>query len=335
MTNAAKRVRAVFASISEACGRFIFTPAPPHPLGVLRIGVSVLGLIQLCLIWPYLQQLYGNFGFVQWAILETSQTEWVPSIGKVCLILHPHGISSAACVEGVFGVYALSLVGLGVAWKTRVFAVMAWLSHTLTVNSGYFSLYGVDTMIHICLFYFVWMPVGGAFSIDRWLLHRPAVPTVGAGIALRTLQVHLCVIYLDSGISKMRGAQWWNGEAIWRTFMNPEFGVFDFSWIASAPAVAVVLGWSTMVIEAGYPVCIWPRRLRPWWVVATVGLHLAIGVTMGLWMFSLMMIIMTLSAFVVPTMIPSGRAESSSASGGSCDWKSALLFWPGGAARRP
>jgi hypothetical protein len=48
---------------------------------------------------------------------------------------------------------------------------------------------------------------------------------------------------------------------------------------------------------------IWLRSLRPWWVAATVGLHLGIGVTMGLWMFSVMMILMTMSAFGLPPLL--------------------------------
>jgi hypothetical protein len=335
VTDARRRFQAIARGLGEAGGRFAFAPVPPHPLGLFRIAVSVVALVQLRLLWPYLHQLYGNFGFVQWVILETSPETWLPSIGKICLILQPYGVSSAACVKGVFGVYALSLVGLALGWKTRLFAIVAWLSHALTINSGYLSLYGVDTMIHICLFYFVWMPVGAAFSIDNGLRRQPAASTVGAGIALRTLQFHLCIIYLNAGTAKMRGAQWWNGEAIWRAFMNPEFGVFDFSWLARVPAAAVLLGWSTLLIEVGYPFFIWPLRVRPWWVAATVGLHLGIAVTMGLWMFSVMMIVMTMSAFGLPMMIPSrNKAEPSRASRSALGWTSAIRSWIGATARR-
>jgi hypothetical protein len=322
-------------SVWEAGRRFALAPAAPHPLGLFRIAVSLFALVQLGLLWPYLHQLYGNFGFVQWVILEASPETWVPSIGKLCLALQPYGVSAAACVKGVFGVYALSLVGLALGWKTRAFAMVAWLSHALTINSGYLSLYGVDTMIHICLFYFAWMPVGAAFSIDQWLRRRPAAATVGARIALRTLQTHLCIIYLNAGTAKMQGPQWWNGEAIWRALMNPEFfGAFDFSWLARFPLVAMLLGWSTLLIEVGYAFFIWPRRLRPWWVAATVGLHLGIGVTMGLWMFSVMMILMTVSAFGLPMMAWIPAAESSTASRMVPARRWAARSWMGAVARR-
>jgi hypothetical protein len=154
------------------------------------------------------------------------------------------------------------------------------------------------------------MPVGASFSVDGWLRGAPAPPTAGTRLSMRAFQLHLCIIYLNSGVAKIRGEQWWNGEAIWRALMNPEFGVRDFSWLARAPAVPMVLGWSTLLIEAGYAFLIWPRRTRPWWVAATVALHLGIGVTMGLWMFSLMMIVMTMSAFGLPMFVPSRSAPA-------------------------
>lgn len=280
--------------------RFAFTPAVPTPLALLRVGVSVLGLVQLWVLRPHLLAFYGNFGLVQWAVIETSPEEWLPSIGKLCMTLRPLGMSSAACVYGVFGLYALGLVGLAIGWQTRVAAVIAWSCHSLAVNSGYFSLYGVDTMLHICLFYFVWMPVGATLSLDRRLRGQLAVPTPGARLALRTLQIHLCIIYLDGGIAKLRGEQWWNGEAIWRALMNPEFAVFDVSWLARFPGLAAAVGWSVLLVEVGYALFIWPRRTRLVWVAATVALHLGIGLTMGLWMFSLIMILMTCCAFGVP-----------------------------------
>lgn len=301
-SNVARHLQISRRLLQGGIDRFAFAPTAPAPLGLLRVGVSVLGLVQLWSLWPHLLTLYGNFGLVQWAVIETSPKGWLPSIGKLCLALQPFGISSAACVYGVFGLYGVALAGLVIGWKTRVFAVLAWLAHALTINSGYFSLYGVDTMLHICLFYFVWMPVGATCSLDRHLRGKPAVPTPGARVALRTLQIHLCIIYLDSGLAKVRGAQWWNGEAIWRALMNMEYAVFDASWLARFPAVAVALCWSVLLIEVGYAFFIWPHRTRPIWIAATVSLHLGIGVAMGLWMFSLMMILMTCCAFGVPML---------------------------------
>jgi len=281
--------------------RFWFAQADPRPLGFFRIALGLTGIVQVLVLWPSLLQLYGNFGFVQWALLEARE-EWLPSIGKLCLLLQPYGVSANACVHGVFLAYLAALLGLVLGWRTRFFAVAAWLLHGLTVNSGYLSLYGVDTMLHIGLFYCVWMPVGASLALDRRRLGRPPEPSFGANVALRTLQLHLCIIYLDSGLAKLAGVQWRNGEAIWRTLMQPQFAVLDFSWLAQAPWVATLACWTVILVELGYPVLIWPARTRQLWVVATLALHLGVGVLMGLWMFSVLMMILTLAAFGFPLL---------------------------------
>jgi hypothetical protein len=296
----------VLRRAAAAVARFFTEPARPHPLGFFRLGVSALAVAQVLLLWPVLLQLYGNFGFIQWAVVEAEADLWLPSIGKLALALHPYGVSSAACVYGVFVLYLLSLVGLLAGWRTRLCGVCAWLLHSLTVNSGISSLYGVDTMLHICLFYCAWMPVGDAFSADVRAGRRSSVPSFMANLSLRALQLHLCIIYLNTGLAKAAGEQWRNGEAVWRAVMQPQFAVFDMAWLADAPLVALLMCWSVVVVELGYPLLIWPRRTRALWVSATAALHLGIGLLMGLWMFSLMMVLMNLSAFG-PALLPRPR----------------------------
>jgi hypothetical protein len=280
--------------------RFLSEPASPRPLGALRIGVCMLALVQLALLWPYAQQLYGNFGLVQWAIIELGNDVWLPTIGKLALLAENVGIGSTTVVHIIFAVYGASLVGLLLGWKARLFGVAAWILHSLMVNSGYLSLYGVDTMLHICLFYAAWMPMGGAYSIQHFLRRETAdPPSFAAGLSIRALQFHLCIIYVNTSLAKMSGSQWWNGEAIWRALMEPQFAVFDMSWLAGAPWVATIVCWGVLLVEGGYPFLIWPRRTRLAWVVATVLLHLGIAVSMGLWLFGLIMALLTLSAFGV------------------------------------
>jgi len=290
-------IRPAFTRLYDFLHNFFAAPASPHPLGFFRISVSLLALAQVFQLWPYLLQLYGNFGFVQWVIIEADAKTWYPSIGKLCLALQPYGVSSAMSVYGVFTLYALGLVGLLLGWHTRFCAVPVWLLHSLTVNSGFTSLYGVDTMLHICLFYCAWMPVGDAFSLDALRGRISSAPSFLANLSLRALQIHLCLIYLNTGLAKIRGEQWRGGEAIWRAMMQPQFSVFDMSWLAQAPWLALLMCWSVIIVELGYALFIWPAKTRPLLVAAAVTLHLGIGFFMGLWMFSLMMIIMNFSAF--------------------------------------
>ena len=272
-------------------------PVSPAVLGFFRITISLLALAQLIILWPHLLQLYGNYGFIQWAIIETETDTWLPSIGKVCLLLQDLHITSSGCVYLIFSLYGICLLVLLIGWKTRLFAILAWLLHSITVNSGYISLYGLDTMLHICFFYFIWMPIGANYSIDEKLNPSINKPSFLAALGIRTLQIHLCIIYLNTSIAKMSSIQWWNGEGIWRALMQPQFSQFDYSWLAQYPWVAVFLCWFTLLIEGGYVVFMWLKPTRKFWLLSIISLHLGIAFFMGLWLFGVIMIIMNIAAF--------------------------------------
>ena len=54
------------------------------------------------------------------------------------------------------------------------------------------------------------------------------------------------------------------------------------AWLADVPWVARAACWATIVVEAGYPVFVWPRRTRVPWVVATIALHVGIAAALSL-----------------------------------------------------
>jgi hypothetical protein len=288
---------AAWRRLHGAARGFWLDPVTPEAAAFLRLALAALALVQLAVLWPHLLMLYGNFGFVQWAVVEASNNAWVPSIGKIALVLARCGIDSSTAVHLLFGLYGASLLVLLIGYRTRWFAVLAWLCHAVTLNSGFFSLYGVDTMMHILFFYLALSPAGAMWSLDARSGRTSAAPSSLARVAQRLLQGHLCIIYLNTGLAKASGEQWWSGEAIWRAVMQPQFNVFDFSWLTAHPTLAALLGWSVLAVELGYALFIWlPWTRRPT-LFATIAMHVGIAVTMRLWLFSLVMIAFNLAAF--------------------------------------
>ncbi|NRD44724.1 HTTM domain-containing protein [Corallococcus exiguus] len=293
--------------------RFWLEPASSDGLAFLRIAVAAISLTQLAILWPHLPELYGNFGLVQWVITDVGAGDWAPSLGWLGRLLAPLGISTMATMYAVFVLYAVGLVGLLVGYRTRAFAVLAWFTHGLTSANAYLSLYGVDTILHVLFFYLVFMPSAGRWSLDARAGRVSTGPSSAARVALRTLQVHLCFIYLDTGLAKAQGVQWWNGEAIWRALMQPQFQAFDFSWLAAYPLLAKVACWGTLLIEVGYAGMIWVPRLRRHWLVATLLLHAGIAVGLGLWLFSLTMMAFNLAAFAWTWLASEAPVENEAA----------------------
>lgn len=293
--NVRERLRCLF----DRAMAFVTAPASARPLGVFRIGIAAVLLAQAVTLAPHVLDLFGELGIMQRPLIDATVLPGLPRVGWLSDLLATWGIDDAGTACGLFLAYVASLTCLLIGWRTRLAASGAFLTHLMLKTSGIASTYGIDAFATITLFYCVVLPVGRALSVDVGTGRVSGAPTPLARLALRVLQVHLCVVYLTSGLEKASSPQWWNGEAIWRAAMRPDLGQFDFSWLASVPWLAQLFGWGTLAVEIGYAGFIWPTWTRRPWALATIGLHLGIAVSMGLGFFSAMMALLTASAFLI------------------------------------
>jgi hypothetical protein len=208
----------------------------------------------------------------------------------------------------------LFAIGLG----TRVTAVLTWIGVVSYVQRAPTTLFGMDAMMLIALLYLAIGPSGRALSadrlIERWWARRrglaePPVPRLAtANFAIRLMQIHFCIIYLASGLSKLQGGTWWNGTAIWGVMANASFNPLHVPWYYELLRFLcqhrwlweIVMGGSTvftLVMEIGFPFLVWKPNLRWVMIVGAVLLHTGIALVMGLVGFGLFMLCLLL-AFV-------------------------------------
>jgi uncharacterized membrane protein YphA (DoxX/SURF4 family) len=219
-----------------------------------------------------------------------------------------HAIILVAAVLFLFGAF------------TRITSVIVWAGYLSYVHRTPIAVYGLDAMMALLLLYLMIGPSGAALSVDRWLARRRAQKlglSEGDGkrasvtFTLRLLQIHFCLIYLASGMSKLQGAAWWNGTATWQTASNYEFAGAH-SWISHAflvflaqnrPIWELVMSGGalfTLALELGLPTLIWLPRWRWLLMCCSALLHTHIAWAMGgLFPFSLAMIAI-LASFTPP-----------------------------------
>jgi hypothetical protein len=220
---------------------------------------------------------------------------------------------------------------------TRITSAVTWFGSLCYIHRNPTVLFGVDTMQTILLFYLMFSPCGVVYSLDRlirqwwvgakagivqtWygLIRRPVpaflppepvpatpTPTVTANVIIRLMQIHICIVYLYAGLSKLQGQAWWNGGAIWNTMANFEFAPMQFEmYLAFLRFLGSHLliydsfmsggGLFTLVFEIGYAFLIWRPKLRWAFLAGAILLHGGIGLFMGLKTFSLMMLVMNLA----------------------------------------
>jgi hypothetical protein len=267
------------------------------PLAVFRIGLAVLLLWQALALAPRLGDLFSSRGLVSSDVVERLTPVTAPRLAWVSGTLSHVGVNEACAIRLVFGLHLIALAGMMFGWYTRTSVFIVWLTNLAFMTSGYMNVYGAIEFLNIALFYCLFFPVHGALSLDQLWAARP-VSDDACRLARRVLQFHLVIVYVTSGIDKASGIQWWNGEAIWRALTRTDMGQFNVGWLASAPWLTMALGWSTLVLEAGYGIGVCFVKTRHVWVVGIVLMH--VGIAVALVFFASVMILLNVCAWLVP-----------------------------------
>lgn len=285
--------------------QFFTAPASAKPVAVFRIGLTGVLLAQAYTLAANIGDLYGRDGLIQWNVTYDAHNQspmaWAyPHLSWFSGLFGALGLTESDGVSLMFGIYVAALAFLLLGFKTRAACVATFVLQLIFSNSSPATVYGVDSFARISLFYALWMPLGAAYSLDALLGRGGAADSPAARVGLRFLQLHLAMMYLASGIEKGMGAQWWNGEAIWRAVTMPELAQYNMTWLADMPWLPMVLGWGTVLLEVSYIVAVCHRRTRVPAVLAVVSMHLGIALFMGLVSFASLMIVLNIAAFLVP-----------------------------------
>ena len=163
-------------------------------------------------------------------------------------------------------IFVLFTLGL---W-TRVTSVLALFTAISYAHRVPAALFGLDQINIMLTLYLSIGPSGQTLSLDRWLLgggwartRLPPAPSASANLAQRLIQVHMCVIYLFAGLSKLQGPSWWSGEAMWRAFANLEYQSLDMTWLAWHPWLVNMMTHVSVIWEISFCVLIWKPLWRP------------------------------------------------------------------------
>jgi HTTM domain len=142
-------------------------------------------------------------------------------------------------------------------------------------------------------------PLPDRYSFDHRLLKTKLKGPQFLGFWRRVLQVHLCFVYFIGGLAKCLGSGWWNGENLWRSLTRPPFNLVSPDILVQFKYALPILGISICLLEVGYPVFIWIKKTRFFWLACTVAMHAGIGLIMGMYLFALVMIVLNVAAFGV------------------------------------
>ena len=280
----------LYRFIQKQVSTFFDTPIHSTPLALFRISIGLICLIDLFCLRINVNDLLGDNGWLSWHITYRLSDPNAFHIVDIHTLLSRLGFQEISVDYLLINIGFASSFLLLIGFLTRVSAFLTAFIYTILINSMLPYNYGVDNFIQIGLFYLIFMPSGRIWSMDNWLGFSKNIPTSGAKLSIRVLQMHLCLVYYSAGTKKVPYDHWWNGEMVWWGFIRPDSSPFDFLWLKQFPSIAIILGILVLVFEVGYIFFVWIPKIRLICIISIVLMHLTIIFVVGIPLFGLTLI---------------------------------------------
>ncbi len=293
----------MLAALDRTWSRIWFQNSSTSPLEIARIGIGAALLLHYGLAIPYLSTFWGDAGWMPRDLVFDGFNSWTQSVffyfSAPWQLVAFHALFLFCC--------AAFMVGWRTAWVKWI-VLIGQISYEVR-NPGLF--YGVDKILAGLLFILCFAPIGHAMSLDRvrtvraakrsrLMARPPRYTSPWAGACTRLMQIQMVMLFFYSGIEKLRGDDWWYGNAIWSLFTSNEYySPLLLDLMARHFWLSNVATYSTLLIEIAFPFLIWQRRTRPYLLAAAIFLHLQFAIFMALYYFSFVMVMGHMS-FVRP-----------------------------------
>ena len=289
-------------ALRERLLKFLFPPETNDWLAVLRVGLGLQTTLYSLSLRNDWNDLLGGAGTgvascdLAEALLSM-ESHFVPRLGWLGLLGEYVGLREETVLFVAWACLLVAGGGLLLGLACRFSAILAWFFHLCAAESGGFVSYGMDNFMTIGLFYLMLSPLPDRYSLDWRLRKPPSSDPPLFGFWRRVVQIHLCLIYFFSGLTKCLGSGWWEGSNVWRALICPPFNIIDPEILVRGQFVLPMVGVVICLLETGYPFFIWSSKTRNSWLICICGMHILIGLAMGMWLFSLVMIVLNVAAF--------------------------------------
>lgn len=166
------------------------------------------------------------------------------------------------------------------------------------VKSAYYFAYGADYFTTLSLFYIILHPGDKYFSLRGFLWKYDTKQPDSPFYKLQKL--HLNFAYFVSGLEKLTGFNWRNGESIWKAIHLPNFSNdfnINIDFLGKFPIIFIIAGWATILVELLYPLFMNIKKTQKLGLISIISLHLGIALFLNLYFFSAIMIIWNITTY--------------------------------------
>lgn len=206
---------------------------------------------------------------------------------------------SLAWFEAVYHAGIVAAVLWLVGWRTRVVTPVCYVLWRSLDDRNPLLADGGDNLVALLMFYACFTDLGSRWSLDARSRPRGEPRTLFdklAGMlhnaALLAMLAQVCVLYAVAGLTKVQGATWQDGTAIYYAFRTAEFAWPGFSeHVYANPFVVTALSYATVALQVAFPFCVTLNaQARRVVLTVAIGFHLGTAAFMGLVTFASFMI---------------------------------------------
>jgi len=264
-----------------------------------RISVGLIILIHFLSYWLDFELLYTNKSIVPLELHSLYRSYYIFTIDDFLNILNMYFENNFSIL--IFKIfYILLSIFIILGFFSRVCAIFLIFFQISFIKYGSLIYYGADFFTTMSLLYIFIFPSSSYFSLQKKIFPQSLklIPNQSLILCKKLMQIHLCIAYFFSGLDKILGFNWWNGESVWKAIHLPNFNHFiDISTIITNSIFYIVVGWSTIIIEILYPLFINLKSTRKIWLYLTIGMHIGIIISFNLFFFSAIMITWNLTSY--------------------------------------
>ncbi len=275
--------------LSKQLESFFFSQDVPYGLAMTRI--LLCGTLLWTLVWrfPYARELYSTDGAIAQLSITFGQGNLLPELPGTAVI-------------ALFSLLMCALFGGMVGWQTRICLFLSCILYTYFCLLDALSTLTKYSVIssHLLLLLSL-SECGSLWSVDSWLSSNtkrglwPGQPTwirpKSSVWPQRLMQLFIGLIYLGAAATKLHTPSYFNGDQLkyWMlTQLNHGHPVGDY--LSMHPALVVIMCYIAVIWEIGFIFTAFTRWGRISMLSLGVIFHIATTLTLGLFIFPLVMI---------------------------------------------
>ncbi|MCJ7933523.1 MAG: HTTM domain-containing protein [Chryseobacterium sp.] len=291
-----KRLNLIYTKVEDF---FFKKDSQTEFLSFFRVAIGIIILLQFIAVMPDFDKLFSSNSIIPQDIMNVFTPDWLITFPKIVHFFQSFGIAENATIVITKISFITLCIFIITGFYSRIAAFLLLILQIALLKGSSFFAYGADFFTSMSLFYLILFPTDPPFSLKNFIsTKKPG--EVNATPVKRLFQLHISIAYFFSGLDKALGFNWWNGESIWKAihlpYSNRDLNI-DFTWLADHSYLLIIIGWSTILIEMGYPFFIWYKATQKTWLLLTISMHIGIALVLNLYYFSAIMIIWNMTNF--------------------------------------